>query len=216
LFYLFHNFNNKRSCTLKKILIASTLLLCSSFSQAGVILADGTLNSAGDLTRIDTEGSIFEFLDLTTTQGLTAASASATYAADGFEVASFANLVDLFDSFGFTGAVLPGLGGISFLSGGDVAGLGSHLGLTAGSWSIGTFDNGTGDLASFCFDTPSLCGADAVIGNFDVFNGAPNAGILMARTIGAPAAVPEPSAIALFSLGLFGLGLVRRRQRNTL
>lgn len=48
---------------------ALTLSFAASEMSAATLLADGTLNSAGDLTRIDTGGTVLEFLDWSATVG---------------------------------------------------------------------------------------------------------------------------------------------------
>jgi hypothetical protein len=71
--------------------------------QASLLIGAGTLNSADDLTIVQTgSGEILQWLDLSVTKGMTVSDAVSTYQEDEFHWATGNDVAELYGAFGFT------------------------------------------------------------------------------------------------------------------
>ena len=219
--------------TLRKIsaLIAALVLSVIadghlSPAPAATLIGNGTFNFYHDLTRIEDNGTVLEFLDLRFTTGLTEAQALATYGSGGglnggFTVATAAQVASLFDAFGIVYSFDPNGGAALNPSASAITSFTTYLSITAdGSSSLGDFDtSGSGGLDHSYFCIGVDCNFFGVTGGF-VSNfsglGAPDLliGITLVRT--GSAATPLPGALPLFASGLGALGLLgwRRKRKN--
>jgi hypothetical protein len=184
------------------------LLLFTGF-QANAVIIDQTA------TTLDTDTG-FEWLDMSYTDGITYAAALAgsnTFEGGGWRNASYLEVVelasnavgyDITSTFGFHSASFVGLSALT-----DFLGMtyisGSHT-IIVGNVDIGGgLDRvrfGYGSMDGFYGDNSVVTGWDGVIDPHV------RIGTFLVRS----SAVPEPSIIALFGLGLVGIGFARRRQ----
>lgn len=74
-------------------------------ARAGVLLGNGTLNVANDLTRIGVGPVTLEFLDLTAIDGQSVATALTNFGAAGFTWVTGGQVAELFSAFGITYAI---------------------------------------------------------------------------------------------------------------
>ena len=185
--------------------IVGIILLLSGFSaNAAIITGTGTLNVADDLTILD---SGLEFLDVSATTGLQRDFAVTTYSGDGFRLANYAEVIDLFSAFGVDATGY--LGGILDLSTTDaqensfVSFLGSTLsGGRVGSLGWFDFDGDYGNY--FCMGP--ACGSGGSFLNDIGQSQNSIVGTLLVRN----SVVSEPSIVFLMGLGLVGLGFAQR------
>ena len=179
-------------------------------AKAATLLADGTLNVANDLTRINNGGTVLEFLDLTVTNG--AGEAGALIDHPGFTLATEAQVIALFDAFGIA-YISPPPNDFVVLSPdpANVVNFVSHLGATniaAGPASLGKFDAGGFSRSYFCI---GCAAAGSFVYNIDVTGGGIGITLVRAGDIGS---TPLPAALPLFAGGLGLIGLLARHRKR--
>lgn len=192
--------------------VTSTIAISGALpASAGVLLGTGTLNMADDLTRIDASGTVLEFLDLSVTAGSAVADALSSFGGDGFSWATGSQVAELFGAFGITYSIAPVA--LADLGATDAQALSftTHLGTTLGDAAMGWID----DLTSATYHTYACisvvtCGPGSFTYNSTTFAWPAhrNIGVYLVRE----AAIPEPATLALFGLGLAGLGFARRKR----
>ena len=199
----------------------AVVLTATPVSAAALLLGTGTLDNADDLTRIQTgSGNVLEFLDLTATDGLSVASALATYATDGFRWADDTEIAPLLEAFGISYAIQPMnltvLGGVG---GGNNTNFVNYLGTTATTFD-GDASVGWIDALTTATDHSYVCvGPACVSGGFTLNSsgGWPSnrdLGVFLVRDGADAVPVPEPASLTLQGLGLCLAGMAGRRWRQ--
>lgn len=200
---------------MKKIVFSAlaALMIGASGTQAATLLADGTFSAPNDLTRVQEGSTVYEFLELPNTLGMTAAVAQSTFSADGFVFAGFSHVKHLLEAFGFSGVTLPALGTYQTLGAGDAAGFAERLysAHPTRSYIQAGFQNDLGHPVYICISGSGSCGLDSgEIVNFPyLVDGNPNSNVLMVREA-AVAPVPLPATALLLAGALAGFGALRR------
>ena len=188
-------------------------------SQAGVLLGTGTLNVANDLTRVQIGGGqILEFLDLTSTQGQRPSQGLATFGGQGFLWATLTETNELLMAFNM-GPLPPFSGGIVTFAAAalDILNFNNFLGSTAGSNATGWVDdgiaNGLTGIVNVRGFSNDIFTNQTNFGSGDDGDSNGGVGVYLYRLVAEPTnQVPEPGTLALFGLGLAGLGFMRRRR----
>ena len=207
---------------MKKIIIAAILLSYSSFSQA-ILIDNGS-------TTVDTATNL-EWLDVTATLGESYNSVIGGfggYIADGYSVATTSQLCVLFGALGDSIANCPDAG-IDILAAANAAEFIFKFGDTSVSQSgyagtYGWFDSGFVSLNDTvgigCIEGSALWAACASVNTAfahtklgDAF-GVDEKVVLVGGWLVRDASVPEPAIIALFTLGLVGIGFARRKRQS--
>jgi hypothetical protein len=190
-------------------------MVCFSFPAASAtILGTGTLNVTDDLTRIDAGSFILEFLDLPFTRNTSVASALSTYETDGFTWATGSQVSELYNAFGFPHPI-SGSGVFDLAaSPSSRANYLSFLGETIPNATLGWIDYNTGSQHTHdCISVEGRCAPDAhTITRASLWPTHEFIGVYLVRATPAPP-IPEPTTIAIFTLGLLGLGAARRRRK---
>lgn len=199
--------------------LAGVLLLTVSpnATEAASFAGTSTLNTANDLTLIDTDTVQLQFLDLTVTTGLSSSAAASAFAADGFGLATLEQVNTLFAAFGIDPFPAPSIGALTAFNvtpdTADIAGLKDLIGRTSAGigTSIGRFR--VGDVVGeLCINTVANCSLRTgwVFGT----ERSPSAGIgnFLVREV-ATAPIPLPAPALLLVAGLGGLFAVRRRAK---
>jgi hypothetical protein len=186
------------------------LFLFAGF-QANAVIIDQTA------TTLDTDTG-FEWLDMSYTDGITYAAALAgsnTFEGGGWRNASYLEVVELANNavgFGITPssnndyASFIGLSALTDFMGGTYGG-------TSYSYVVGNVYIGGGlDRAQFGYGNAKGWFRNNLTDNFwDGFSDSDSRiGTFLVRS----SAVPEPSIIALFGLGLVGIGFARRKRQS--
>ena len=196
----------------KATLAAAALAMAGVSAQAGTLLGSGTLLTTDDLTRVHVGSSVLEFLDLTTSQGQSWATALANYGGYGFTVAHNSAVSELFGAFGIA---FPGVGGHATVSAtlAQSASFDAYLGQTVrGFVSLGSYKDDAFGNSYFCISTTS-CGGTNFTSDIDQSSGSGVIGVTLVRDGGSASVVPEPGSLALLGLaGLAAFAALRRRQ----
>jgi len=185
------------------------LLLFTGF-QANAVIIDQTA------TTLDTDTG-FEWLDMSYTDGITYADALAgsnTFEGGGWRNASYSEVVELAsNAVGYDITTTFYHDALSF---NGLSALTDFLGRTIGvgtySLVVGNVDIGGGlDRAQFGYST-TASGFFRDNINDNIWDAASDPDTSVGTFLVRSSAVPEPSIIALFGLGLVGIGFARRRQ----
>jgi hypothetical protein len=195
------------------------LLVAPVSALAGnILLGAGSLFSADDLTRIQTDKGVLEFLDLRATNGMSVDGALAAYG--GFRWVNEPEATALFDAFGIVYASAyntdtplvhsPGAPErfVAYL-GTALPGLANSLGFIDDRWSVGQFWTYAcvGPSCSYGGFTSNRWGFPGmyVVPPYQGF------GVFLVRDA-PPSGVPDSaSTLLLFATGLGGLGVLRLR-----
>ena len=200
----------------------AVVLTATPVSAAALLLGTGTLDNADDLTRIQTgSGNVLEFLDLTATDGLSVASALATYSTDGFRWADDTEIAPLLEAFGISYAIQPlsltVLGGVG---GGNNTNFVNYLDRTttssAGDASIGWIDalNTATDHSFMCVGPGCFSGGFTFNATNQGWPSDQDIGVFLVRDGADAVPVPEPASLTLLGLGLSLAGMAGRRWRQ--
>jgi len=85
----------------------TALIVPASAFPSGILLGTGSLEQPNDLTRIEVNGDVWTWLDITTTQGMAITDAIAEYAPLGFTWATGTQVATLYDVFDISYASAP-------------------------------------------------------------------------------------------------------------
>jgi hypothetical protein len=197
---------------------ALAISFVASGANSATLLADGALNTAGDLTRVSEGASVLEFLDWTVTIGQSAAAALATYSAAGFSVATETQMASLFSAFGMTYAFLPGnyvdLTASGNVTSAQASAFTASVGATFYDAALATYANSAanGPYSYLCVSVSS-CSPASFTSDTDISSGDSIVGIALVRT-GGISAVPVPAGLPLLLTGLAGFVGLRRKQKR--
>ncbi len=196
---------------MKKLLVAALLAVSPVAANAALLLGSATLDSAGDLTQVQDGSQTYQFLDLTSTQGMSQAVALATYGSSGFTVATSTEMTALYNAFGFTYVSTNGFAPLGDLSAAESIDFIGYFGSTFTDASLGSYIDLTYGQSYNCigFD---VCATNGFNNRDDISYGDALLGVYLVRA--APDEVPEPAILGLFGLGAIALGLGRRRKRG--
>ena len=190
----------------------SAAALGSPASATPLLIGSASLNLANDLTVIQDGNQVLQFLDLTSTQGMTVANAVGTFGANGFHWATGAEVAQLYAAFGITYQSV--VADVQFLSvpAAQATAYTSYLGITGGDAAVGWIDDNT-DASFHTYSCISVltCGFGAFIAN-NAFNwpSEPRVGVFLVRSAANP--IPEPGTALMIGIGLAGILAFRRRE----
>ncbi|CCQ75575.1 PEP-CTERM sorting domain-containing protein [Magnetospira sp. QH-2] len=184
--------------------IAAAFFAFSPVQAAPIDFSDNDWFTTDNVSGLD-------WLDLTETQGwsLNQVNASATtiggHSLDGWQVATVDQVMDM--AANFTGMAInpnPAAWNLSPLSSNLLDLVGRTLSYESWFWTADLFQGVINNVAIVPRYSGAASGPDA---SWNV------AGFMMVRDSGADQ-VPEPATLALFGMGLAGLGIARRRSRK--
>lgn len=192
--------------------LGTVLFAVSSASYSAILLGNGTLNAPNDLTRIQSNAGVLEYLDLTTTSGQTVAQATSMFGSSGFRWAGGAEIAELFSAFGITYASNPGGIALLGISAGTSNSFVSFLGKTAfPDASFGWFNDGDGGFNSYiCIGTD--CNSNGFVLRDASFVSAPSPGFGVYLVRDGVSAVPENGSWISMLIGLAVLTARLRRR----
>ena len=178
-----------------------------------VLLGNGTLNTADDLTVIQNGSQTLQFLDLTSTAGMSVANALAAYSGAGFHWATGGEVAQLFQAFGITYVSSPQVVSNLNLAVGAATAINAYIGITTfGTGSLGWIDDyTTDDFHTYACIGETRCNPRGFVSNVAAFWPVVNiVGVYLVRD--SAAVVSEPASALLVGLGVLGIGVVRRRK----
>ena len=193
------------------IVALSAAALATPASATPLLIGSATLNLTNDLTVIQDGSQTLQFLDLTSTQGMTIANAVSTFSGDGFHWATGAEVAQLYGAFGityqsvFNGAVFLGVSAVLATT------YTSYLGITSLDAAVGFIDDNTdASFHTYSCISVSACRNGAFVANNDqITESNPRLGVFLVRSTANP--VPEPGTAVLIGFGLAGILALRRR-----
>ena len=193
------------------IVVLSAASLATPASATPLLIGSATLNLANDLTVIQDGSQVLQFLDLTSTQGMSVANAVGTFGAKGFHWATGTEVALLYGAFGITYQSV--VADVHFLTvqAAQATAYTSYLGITGGDAAVGWIDDNT-DASFHTYSCISVltCGFGAFVAN-NTFNwpSEPRIGVFLARSAANP--IPEPGTALMIGIGLAGIFALRRR-----
>lgn len=207
----------------KKVLLASSLLtLCLGVAHAApTLVGTSTLETQEDLTLIKDGATTYEFLDFTSTVGMSQKSALALYGPKGFTLGTDEDVSRLFDSFGFSYSTNFQASGYPYwgtaplnVSIDTARYFDSYLGITesVGDGSLASFRDRKFGQSYFCV-AAFECQPNSFVSNSDFSSGAEALGVVLVRAA-TVTLVPEPSQSALTLIGLLGIGAAVARRKE--
>ncbi len=201
---------------LRFVLGAAMALSSVGAAQSAVLLVDGSLRTTNDLTRIEDGGSVFEYLDYTSTVAFdSVAAALDEFGSDGFKHGDYTGVQRVLGAFGITTPATAPAFGSSFatlsVTQAQGAAYTSAFGTTFGSSSsLATYAVSDTINGGFCISVAGgACAPDNFIEpNFDYkaittgLNFSPSTGVFLVREV---APVPLPASAVLLITGIAGL-----------
>jgi hypothetical protein len=182
--------------------------------HASLLIGAGTLNSADDLTIVQTSsGEVLEWLDLSVTKGMTVSDAVSTYQEDEFRWATGNDVTELYGAFGFTYSITYMGAHDLGIDAATAQNFVDYLGTTLSSSALGWVD----DLNIGTYHTHDCIGIDCNPTGFLInvptfWPSNHSLGVYLVRNVSA---VPIPAAVWLFGSGLLGLIGIARRKKAT-
>ena len=193
------------------IAVLSAAALTTPASATLLLIGSASLNLANDLTVIQDGNQVLQFLDLTSTQGMSVATAVGTFGGDGFHWATGNEVAQLYAAFGFSYESAAARITPLVVSPDGVANFTSYLGVTSDDAAAGWIDDHTdATFHTFSCISVSACRFGSFVNN--IAFGWPSEqrlGVYLVRSAANPA--PEPGTAALIGIGLAGIFALRRR-----
>lgn len=196
--------------------LACALAAAPPAQAVPVLIGNGTLNVADDLTVIQNGNQTLEFLDLTVTSGMSVANAVAAYSGAGFHWATGSEVAQLFQAFGITYAINPHQSSSLNLAAGAATAINAYLGITTssifGTASLGWLDDlTTDDYHTYACISETRCTPIGFVSNVAAFWPALNTvGVYLVRD--TVAVVSEPASALLVGLGVLAVAVTRRQK----